>query len=134
MSLDSRWKVFAALGTGAFALGLYALWNTLLYMSISGDATGTTFFGCAAFCLLLVAGLHWYMAAGFKYGALDLVTGTLVAATLQQGSRVVVSATRIQFIRKLDADNLTLTPENRYVFFVCAYRPWVCKEAQFQVA
>ena len=132
MSLDSRWKVFAALGAGAFALGLYALWKTLLYMRISADAMGTTIFGCVVLCLWLVAGLHWYMAAGFRCGALDLVTGTLAAATLQQGGRVVVSATRIQFVRRLDAD--ILTPENRYVFFVCAYRPWVCKETRFQVA
>ena len=134
MKAESHWKIFAALGAGAFAFSLYAFWKTLLYFNTSEDTTGVAILGCAALSLLLVAGLHWYMAAGFKFGQLDLVTGTLAAATLHQGSRVVMATTKVQFVRKLDADNLSLTPNDRYVFVICAYRPWVCKEAQFQVA
>ena len=77
MSPDSRWKLFSALGCGAFAMGLYAVWKTLLYFNDSGDMTGSAIFGCVGVCLLLVAGLHWYMAAGFKIGRVDLVTGSL---------------------------------------------------------
>jgi hypothetical protein len=73
------------------------------------------------------------MAAGFKLGRLDLVTGSMAAATLQQRHRAVIVASRIQFVRKLDADNANLTADDRDVFFICAYRPWVCKEALFQV-
>ena len=132
MNPDLRWKMFAALGCGAFVMCLYAVWKTWLYFDISGDTTGTTIFGSVALCLLLVAGLHWYMAAGFKIGQIDLVTGSLTEATLQRGDRVIMATARIQFVRNLDADNLNLTRHEKYVFFVCAYRPWVCKEAQFQ--
>lgn len=133
MNPDTRWKVFAALGIGAFALGIYAVWKTWLYFNASADTTGAAIFGGVALCLLLVAGLHWYMAAGFKFGRLDLVTGSMSAATLQQGNRAVIAAAKVQFVRKLDAHNASLTANDRYVFFICSYRPWVCKEADFQV-
>jgi hypothetical protein len=132
-SLDSRWKVFAALGGGALVLSLYAMWKTLLYFNASGDTAGSAIFACIALCLLLVTGLQWYMAAGFKMGRLDLVTSSLAAATLLRGNRIVMETTRVQFLRKLDTDDVSLTPNDRYVFFICAFRPWVCKEAQFQV-
>lgn len=133
MKPDIRWKVFTALGCGAFVLGLYTVWKTWRYFNASADTTGAVIFACVATCLLLVAGLHWYMAAGFKLGRLDLVTGSMSAATLQQGRRAVVASAKVQFVRKLDADNLSLAANERYVFFVCSYRPWVCKEDDFQV-
>ena len=61
------------------------------------------------------------MAAEFKFGRLDLVTGVLVAAILRQGSLVVMPAARAQFVRKLDTDNLGQTLDDRYVFFICGY-------------
>jgi hypothetical protein len=122
------------LGAGAFVLALYATWKTLLYFKTSSDTTGTAIFACVALCLLFVAGLHWYMAAGFKAGQLDLATGSMAAATLKKGNRVVIDSQRVQFVRRLDADDSSLTANDRYVFFVCANRPWVCRESQFQVA
>lgn len=133
MKAELRGQLFAVLGIGAFALSLYLFWKAALYFKTSNDTTGVAVLGCAALSLLVVAGLHWYMAAGFKFGQVDLVTGTVTAATLQQGHRAVAARAKIQFVRKLDADNASLTAEERYVFFICAYRPWVCKEARFQV-
>ncbi|WP_124450005.1 hypothetical protein [Paucibacter sp. KBW04] len=134
MNPDTRWKVFAGLGTGAFTFALYAIWKTLLYFKTSSDTTGAAIFGCVAVCLLLVAGLHWYMAVGFKVGQLDLATGSMAAATLQKGNRVVIDSQKVQFVRRLDTDDSSLAANDRYVFFICANRPWVCKESQFQVA
>lgn len=133
MSPSTRWKVFAALGGGGFALSVYAARQTVRYFAESGDTTGTIIFGGAAIFLLLVAGLHWYMAAGLKFGLLDRVTGSMDDATLEQDRRAVVASAKIQFVRKLDADNANLTPAERYVFFICSYRPWVCKEVDFQI-
>lgn len=133
MNPDTRWKVLAALGAGALALGLYATWKTLLYFNASTDAAGVAIFGSVALGLFMVAGLHWFMAAGFKLGRLDLVTGSIASATLHQGSRAVITAAKVQFLRRLDTDNASLSADDRYVFFICAYRPWVCKEADFQV-
>lgn len=134
MSPETRWKVFAGLGGGAFALALYAIWKTWLYFEASSDTTGAAIFACVALCLLLVAGVHWYMAAGFKVGQLDLAIGSIAAATLKQGNRVVIDSKRVQFVRRLDTDDASLTANERYVFFICANRPWVCKESQFQVS
>lgn len=50
MNPNTRWKVFAALGGGAFALGLYAVWKTWLYFNTSADMTGAAIFGCVALC------------------------------------------------------------------------------------
>lgn len=133
MNPDTRWKVLAALGAGALALGLYTMWKTLLYFNASTDTTGAAILGCVALGLFLVACLHWYMAAGFKLGRLDLVTGSMASATLQRGHHAVVSAAKVQFVRKLDTDDASLSADDRYVFFICSYRPWVCKEVDFQV-
>ena len=133
MNPTARWRALAALGGGAFSLGLYATWQTLRYFADSEDAMGALIFGCAAFGLLLTAGAHWYMAAGFKFGRLDLVAGSMAAVTLRQGHRTVIASAKVQFVRKLDADNASLAPDDRYVFLICSYRPWVCKEVDFHV-
>lgn len=133
MSAKVRWKVLAVFGAGAFALALYSMWKALAHHRTSGDVLGTVIFGCAALGLLLTAGLHWYMAAAFRFGEVDLVTGSLSAATLRRGNRVVLSETTVQFVRRLEADDVSVAPNDRYVFFISAYRPWVCREAQFKV-
>lgn len=131
MKIEFRWKMFALLSAGAFALSIYSFWKTVLYFNSSSDVAGSAFFGFTALILLIVAGLHLYMAAGYKGGRLDYVTGSMENATLKQGNHIVLDKAKIQFHRFVDRDNSSVEPNERFVFLVCAYRPWVCKESHF---
>ncbi|WP_156920100.1 hypothetical protein [Comamonas composti] len=128
-----HWKISAAVGSGGFAFFLYFAWKSWIYFNTIGDITGFTILGVSALIFLLAAGFHWYMAVGFKVGRLNLVTGSLSSATLWRGDSIVIATTKIQFIRKLNVDNLNLAEDKRFVFFLSSYRPWVCTEKNFQV-
>jgi len=131
MKPESRSNIYALMGLASILLGAYALRQTLTYLGMTGDSVGASVFGLAGISLLIVAGAHFYMAWGYRFGSIEAVTGSLRSATLIARSGVVAKAVKIRFLRKPDADNLNTTPDSRYVFFVSNWRPWVCKESRF---
>ncbi len=119
------------MGLAATVLGGYAVRQSMLYVSLTGDLFGGGVFGLAGVGLWVVAVAHFYMAAGYRFGRVEFVTGSLSSATLRTKSKVIAEGVSINFLRKPDADDLNATPDNRYVFFISGWRPWVCPESGF---
>jgi hypothetical protein len=131
MMLKSRWKWYAGFGVGSFVFGAYLARRTLLYLWATGDPRGAIIFGLSSLGLFVVGVLHLYMAAGIRFGRVDAVTGTREAATLRRGGQIVAEACQIRLVRDLYYDDPSVEPANRYLFFICGYRPWVCAQASF---
>jgi hypothetical protein len=124
-------NIYAVFGLASLLLGAYTIQKTLEYSVTTGDMVGAGVFGLAGVILMVVSVVHFYMAIGYKFGQLERVTGSLQSATLKSEKSVIAEAVKIRFLRKPDADNLNATPENRYVFFISGWRPWVCPESGF---
>jgi hypothetical protein len=126
-----RSNIYAFMGLVSTLLGGYALERATAYFAMTGDSVGGAAFGAAGIGLLIVAVAHFYMAAGYRFGLLEAVEGSLDRATLRTKSGVVAEAVRIRFLRKPDARDSNSSPSNRYVFFISDWRPWVCPESGF---
>jgi hypothetical protein len=133
MKLKSATRWYAVAGIGGFLLGSYIDWDSFPYLHIrtTGDAGWAAGIWLISLCLYIAGGLNFYMAVGMRFGRVDSVTGLQEAATLQSGGHIVVAACKIQFVRRLEEDDLSVELANRYVFFICSYRPWVCPQATF---
>jgi hypothetical protein len=131
MKPESRSTVYALMGVGSIVLGGYTLRQAVTCLRMSGDSFGAALLGLAGIGLVLVAAAHLYMAAGYRFGRLDAVTGSGSTATLWTRSGMVANGVRISLVRKPDADNLSAKSVNRYVFFVGDWKPWVCPESEF---
>lgn len=131
MRPEYRSNIYAFMGLASILLGSYALERATAYFGMTGDSVGGAAFGFAGFGLLVVAVAHFYMAAGYRFGSLEAVEGSLDSATLRTKSGVVAKAVRIRILRKPDASDPNSTPSNRYVFFISDWRPWVCPKSMF---
>lgn len=131
MKPETRSNTYALMGLASTLLGGYALRQAMTYVGMTDDSVGAGVFGLAGISLLAAGVAHFYMAAGYRLGRLEAVTGNLSSATLKAKSGVVAEAVRIRFLRKPDADNASAEPAERYVFFVSEWKPWVCPESGF---
>lgn len=131
MKPESRSNAYALMGIAALVLGGYAFRQTIRYVGISGDTLGAGLFGLAGIGLVTVAVAHIYMAAGYRFGRLESVTGSLNTATLRTRSGVVAESVRIRLLRKPDAGNSGSKTNHHFVFFIGNCRPWVCPESSF---
>ena len=131
MKPESRSNIYAIFGFGSLSAAAYAFRKTFEYLGLTGGTVGTLAFGLAGVILMIVAVAHFYMASAYRFGQLEAVTGNFQSATLEAKSGVIAKAIEIRFVRKPDADDLSTTPESRYVFFIGGWRPWVCLESGF---
>jgi hypothetical protein len=86
MRLEYRSNIYAFMGLASILLGSYALERAVAYFGMTGDSVGGAAFGFAGVSLLVVAVAHFCMAAGYRFGRLEAVEGSLDSATLRTRS------------------------------------------------
>lgn len=84
-----------------------------------------------AVVFVFVGAINFYTAYGFKFGRVDEVMGSVDSAVFRRSGRNVREGVRIQLVRVLGTDDLSLTDESRRVLFISGWLPWVCKLSAF---
>jgi hypothetical protein len=133
MNDGARWQIYALLGFSGIALGLY-VFSVVWSLDSSTEHYRTSFwFISATGVVIVLAGLvNFYTAFGFKFGRIDAVVGSRRSAVLIRGEKNVRKAVHIRLLRYLDSDQLDLTDDQRLIFFIGNWRPWVCPVSGFR--
>jgi hypothetical protein len=133
MSGGTRWKIYALLGCSGLALGLYVFCMVLSLDSSTEHYRTSFWISSATGVVIVLAGLlNFYTAFGFKFGKIDAVVGSRRSAVLIRGENNVRDEVRIRAVRYLDSDQLDLTDDQRLIFFIGNWRPWVCPVSGFR--
>ncbi|WP_208640180.1 hypothetical protein [Massilia violaceinigra] len=132
MTDTTRSFVYFLMGLGSLAMSFYAA-----SIALSLTKTSQHYSSSLPLCLtiaivfILVGAVNFYTAYGFKFGRVDEVVGSLDSAIFRRSGRNVREGVRIQLVRVLGTDDLSLTHDERRVLFISGWLPWVCKLSKF---
>lgn len=84
-----------------------------------------------AIVFILIGAVNFYTAYGLKFGTVDEVVGSLDSAIFRRSGKNVREGVRIQLVRILGTDDLSLTDDGRRFLFISGCRPWVRKLSTF---
>jgi hypothetical protein len=131
MSDSIRWKIYASLAVMGFGLAIYLLNLVLQLYSVNGNFSNALIFSIAIVVLIVAGLVNSYIAYGFKCCRVDEVIGSRSSAVLIRSGKSIRKHVRIRFARNVDADNLSMTDDQRCVLFIGDWRPYVCSVQGF---
>ena len=132
MTDTARSYVYFSMGLGSLAISFYA---TSLAFSLTETSqhysSSLVLSSSMAVVFVLVGAVNFYTAYAFKFGRVDEVVGSVDSANFRRSGRNVREGVRIQFVRVLGTDDLSLTDDSRPVLLISGWLPWVCKLSRF---
>jgi len=132
MTDTARSYVYFAMGLGSLAISIYATSLALSLVETSQQySSSLVLTSSLAAVFILVGAVNFYTAYGFRFGKVDEVVGSVDSAIFRRSGRNVREGVRIQLVRVLGADDLSLTDDSRRVLFISGWLPWVCRLSNF---
>lgn len=133
MKTDKRFWIYTAMSIVAFVLSAYAVRLGFEALAVTSILLDFLVFLVAALVFAVSGVALLYFALSFKFGIVEEVFGSRNSATLVLAGKEVRAGGRIRYLKHLETDDESIGEDEKTVFFIVDWRPWVCVSKNFRL-